>query len=212
MFWKAVTLAARSVRRVANPRWVHRVFGTELGRHVRLHGTCKLTDCTVGDYTYLGGSASVQQAAIGKFCSIGPRFIAGWGVHPVDGVSTAPMFYSTARQNGVTLSRENKVAEHLPITIGNDVFVGANVMIFDGIAVGDGAVIGAGAVVTRDVPPYAIVGGVPARVIRYRFDPERIAALQRIRWWDFPAEQLAAVEQYFDDPDGFIRTFGGITK
>lgn len=207
LLWRAVTTLARAVRRTGNPRWAHRVFGTSIGRPVRLRGVCKLAGCTVGDYTYFGGGASVQHASIGKFCSIGPGLIAGWGLHPTGGVSTAPMFYSTARQNGVSLSLRNKIEEHRPITIGNDVFIGARVMILDGVSVGDGAVIGAGAVVTADVAPYAIVGGVPARLIRYRFSPERIEALGRIRWWEWPVGRLPQVERHFDDVEAFIRAF-----
>lgn len=207
-FWGAVTLFSKVMRRMGNSRWVHtRIFGNTLGRPVKMHGITKITDSRVGDYTYFGGTASVQQAEIGKFCSIGPNFICGWGIHPVDGISTAPMFYSAAKQNGITLSLENKVEEHLPVRIGNDVFIGANVMIMDGVTVGDGAVIGAGAVVTKDVPAYAIVGGVPAKLIRYRFDERQREALAKIAWWNFPADDLKEIERHFRDVEWLIGTY-----
>ena len=117
------------------------------------------------------------------------------------------MFYSTACQNGVSLVREDRFQEHAPVTIGNDVFLGAHVTVMAGVTISDCAVLGAGAIVTKDIPPYAIVGGLPAKVMRYRFGPQQIAALERIRWWDFPEEKLKAVAEQFNDIDGFIDRF-----
>ena len=163
-----------------------------------------LNRTTVGDYTYVMPNSWISMAAIGKFCSIGPWFKCGGGIHPLDGISTAPMFYSTMKQNGMTLSRTNKAVERLPVTIGNDVFVGMNVTILDGVTVGDGAVIGAGCVVSKDVPPYAVVVGNPMRILRYRLPEETIKALQAIAWWDWPAEKLAEVEKHCFDVEGFV--------
>ena len=90
-------------------------------------------------------------------------------------------------------------AEYRPITIGNDVWIGARAMVMDGVEVGDGAIVAANAVVTKDVPPYAIVGGVPAKVIRYRFAPEKIEALQLLQWWSWPLEEICRRMQELND-------------
>jgi acetyltransferase-like isoleucine patch superfamily enzyme len=159
---------------------------------------------SIGDYTYVSRNASISLTRIGKFCSIGPNLSCGHGVHPVDGISTAPMFYSTAKQNGTTLSNYNKVEERKPIHIGNDVFIGMNVTILDGVTIGDGAVIGAGTVVSKDVPSYAIVVGNPMRILRYRFSEEIIEKLLEIAWWDWSIEKLQRVEEHFLDVEGFV--------
>lgn len=163
-----------------------------------------LEETSIGDYTYISTNSCIKKAVIGKFCSIGPNLVCGWGIHPTSGISTAPMFYSTLKQNGMTLSEVDKTEERKPITIGNDVFIGANVTILDGVTIGDGAVIGAGAVVSKDIPPYAIAIGCPIQVARYRFDEEQIDALKRIEWWNFTEEKLKDVERYFFDIDAFI--------
>jgi acetyltransferase-like isoleucine patch superfamily enzyme len=93
-----------------------------------------------------------------------------------------------------------------PITIGHDVWIGRRAMIMSGVTIGNGAVIGAGAVVTRDVAPYSIVGGVPAKLIRFRFEQPTIDALQRIRWWDWPDDDIRSRVDLFDLPaEEFIR-------
>ena len=130
---------------------------------------------------------------IGKYCSIDPNLVCGYGIHPTNGITTSPAFYSTLKQNDMTFSSSDKVIKRKEITIGNDVFIGMNVSILDGINIGDGAVIGAGGVVTKDVPPYAIVAGVPAKIIRYRFDEETIKELLELRWWDLDDETLKAL-------------------
>ena len=159
---------------------------------------------SLGKYSYIAKNCSISNCVIGKFCSIGPNFCCGLGVHPTNGVSTSPMFYSTAGQNGVSLCKNDKVEEFKQTFIGNDVFIGANVTVLDGVTIGDGAVVGAGAVVTKDVPPYAIVAGVPAEVKRYRFDEKTIDTLLKIRWWD-DEKKLPAVEKHFFDIQAFIQ-------
>lgn len=136
----------------------------------------------LGDYSYFAMNAHAANVSIGKFCSIGPNFCCGLGIHPIDGISTSPYFY------------RGKVEEHKHTTIGNDVFIGANVTVLDGVTIGDGAVIGAGAVVTKDIPPYAIAVGVPAKVKKYRFDEETIQKLLEKEWWNGTLEEIAKLK------------------
>ena len=175
-----------------------------LGEHTKVSAPFFIHGTQLGDYSYISKNASINNCEIGKFCSIGPNFCCGLGIHPTDGISTSPMFYSTARQNGMTLCEENKTAESMKTFIGNDVFIGANVTVLDGVRIGDGAVIGAGAVVTKDIPPYAVAVGVPAEVKRYRFDEKTIAELLESRWWDKGIDEFKRVERLFWEPDRFL--------
>lgn len=163
-----------------------------------------LHDVEIGDYSYVAKNSSISHCRIGKFSSIGPNFCCGLGMHPTDGISTSPMFYSTKKQNGYTLCKEDKVSEEAMTHIGNDVFIGANVTILDGVTIGDGAVIGAGAVVVNDIPPYAIAVGVPATVKKYRFGSETIELLQRRQWWNDSADRLSEIERNFWDVSSFL--------
>jgi acetyltransferase-like isoleucine patch superfamily enzyme len=163
-----------------------------------------LNESSVGTYSYISVNSNISYTTIGKFCSIGPNFISGWGIHPTNGISTSPMFYSTLKQNGFTLSKVDKVEEHKKILIGNDVFIGANVIILDGVNIGDGAVIGAGAVVSKNIPAFAIAVGCPIRVIKYRFDQDQIDKLLKIKWWEFSDDELQEVERMFFDINSFI--------
>ena len=173
-------------------------------KHILVYAPYSINETSVGGYTYIARNSHVSKAIIGKFCSIGPNLVCGWGIHPINGISTSPMFYSTMRQNGMTLSDVDKIEERKPIKIGNDVFIGANVTILDGVSIGDGAVIGAGAVVSKDVPPYAVAVGCPIRIIKYRFEENQIRAVRRIEWWNYDEEKLKEVEKYFFNVEGFI--------
>ena len=161
----------------------------------------------VGAYSYVAKNSNITNCSIGKFCSIGPNFCCGLGIHPTNGISTAPMFYSISKVNGSSLSQINRVEESKHTTIGNDVFIGANVTVLDGVTIGDGAVIGAGAVVSKDIPPYAIAVGCPIRIVKYRMSDEQIAAMQRIQWWNWDDDRLQDVERMFEDIDGFIEKY-----
>lgn len=180
---------------------------TKMGRNVKIYRPSHIYYSEIGDYTYISKNATISRVHIGKFCSIGPNILCGWGNHPTNGISTSPMFYSTRRQNGLTLTDKDKIVERQIITIGNDVFIGANVTILDGISIGDGAIIGAGAVVSKDIPAYAIAVGCPIRIIKYRFNDDQIAALKRIQWWNFSEDKLQDVEKLFFDVDEFIKKY-----
>lgn len=147
-----------------------------------------------GSYIAYGSDISGK---IGRFTSIAPHVRCNNGVHPFTYpfVTTAPCFFSVnnfKQQNGSTFADKQLFDEYkyadvdsrYPIIIGNDCWIGENVFIVGGINIGDGAVVLAGAVVTKDIPPYAIVGGVPAKVIKYRYSQEDIDFLLRIKWWD----------------------------
>ena len=182
----------------SNRNWV------DQKRRIFVYGPYSINEAHIGDYSYIAYNSNISNTTIGKFCSIGPNFLCGWGIHPLNGISTAPMFYSTRKQNGITLSKVDKIEERKQIVIGNDVFIGANVTVLDGVTIGDGAVIGAGAVVSKDIPPYAVAVGCPIKIIKYRFDVEKIEALKRIKWCEFDEDRLKEVEQLFFDVNGFI--------
>ncbi|MBB6610340.1 CatB-related O-acetyltransferase [Pontibacter sp. Tf4] len=169
-----------------------------------LYPNYRIINSFIGSYTYVSINSIINNATIGKFCSIGPNLICGWGVHPLNSISTSPMFYSTAKQNGYSLTGENKIEETKPIIIGNDVFIGMNVTILDGVTIGDGAVIGAGSVVSKDIPPYAVAYGNPIKVVKYRFSDSTIKRLLETKWWDWDYNKLKKVEEDFFEVDKFL--------
>lgn len=173
------------------------------GNKVRIDFPFDLRDVTIGDYTYISRNSCISLTEIGKFCSIGPHFFCGWGIHPTDGLSTSPLFYSAKYPD--SFASENKITDRKKITIGNDVFIGANVTVLDGITIGDGAVIGAGAVVSKDIPPYAVAVGSPIQIIKYRFDEETIRKLLEIRWWNFDKNHLNDFLKYNNKTELFLK-------
>ena len=151
----------------------------------------KIKGSKVGAYTYISANTDVENAEIGKYCSISDHSRIGMGSHNLNQISTSPLF--TEKRNAAKSQwvEENKGAAPLKkVYVGNDVLIGSHALILGGVTIGNGAVVGAGAVVTGDVPPYAVVGGVPAKVIKYRFSPEMIERLQEIQWWDWPESVL----------------------
>lgn len=176
---------------------------------------------TIGAFTYLGGRDTVMQhvAMIGRFCSIASNIVAGQAEHPTHLLSTAPTFthpppiwglQDFQARNAPMLEKAQRSAPDSmarridKIRIGNDVWIGEGVFIRRGVTVGDGAVIASRAVVTIDVPPYAIVGGIPAKVIRYRFEPEIVDELLRLQWWAYGLDAVEGAD--FSDVPSALRT------
>jgi acetyltransferase-like isoleucine patch superfamily enzyme len=138
---------------------------------------------------------------IGKYCSIGNGVRFVFGEHRTDGVTTF-----TLRARCLNHPLHAEALSKGDILVGHDVWIGVGAMILSGVKIGNGAIIGAGAVVAKDVPPYSIVGGVPAKVIRMRLSEVQINALEKIQWWNWPLEKVKAnLEYFYGDVDAFIQ-------
>ena len=177
------------------------IFECAFDDHTAVYSNCSLSDVRLGSYSYINEHSSTANVSVGKFSSIGPHFVCGSGGHPTNFISTSPVFYSTRRQCGVSFTETNYFVERHETTVGNDVWIGARVFVKDGVRVGNGALIAAGAVVIRDVPDYALVGGVPAKVIRYRFSEDVIRELLEIKWWEWSEDRLREAQPLMAQPD-----------
>lgn len=174
-------------------------------------------DGRLGYGSYIGQNSTLPKTCIGRFCSLSQNIQLVAGRHPSSKfVSTHPAFFSTLQQSGFSYVNDQKFEEYKYVDdekkyllkIGNDVWIGANVLLLEGITIGDGAIVGAGSVVTKDVSPYSIVAGSPARVIRYRFTEEEIAFLIEYQWWNKDKEWIKTHADLFQDISSFIKAEG----
>lgn len=164
---------------------------------VNLHMPFKL-----GAFSHINGRGClIQNATIGRYCAIATNVKIGNGEHPTNWLSiNSCQFVKNFRKYEQILEKPIQIKEFQPYNhtfIGNDVWIGTNVFIKDGVTIGDGAIIGANSAVTKNVEPYAIVGGAPAKLIRYRFKPEIIEKLQKLKWWEYDISEFGSVD--FDD-------------
>jgi acetyltransferase-like isoleucine patch superfamily enzyme len=182
---------------------LNRLGEYSFGKGTNISSASALAGFSTGNYTHIGGGSSVSctpemPAKVGSWSSFGQHVFIGTREHPVDTASTS--FNLFCEPDGRIADWYEAVKRRGPVTVGSDVWVGIRACILRGVSVGDGAVIGAGAVVTKDVEPYVIVGGVPARPIRRRFSPEVAKQLLEIRWWDWPMDKIRRNARFFTTP------------
>jgi acetyltransferase-like isoleucine patch superfamily enzyme len=178
-----------------------------IGKNVIIKENCRIqSGVFIGDYTFINHSTQIDSNCkrIGKYCSISHGVKIGLGPHPLNFFSTSPVFYEPYR-GFVEEQLYNEFEDKGYTEIGNDVLIGANALILAGVKVGDGAVIGAGSVVTKNVPPYAIVAGNPAKIIKYRFETEVIRKLLQIKWWDKDLKEILKYKDKFNNINEFIK-------
>lgn len=168
----------------------------------------------IGRCSYIGARSSIG-GIIGRFTSIGTDVKTIPYNHAFESpfVSTCPTFYSILGQNGLVLTDRNLINETKtvdgkhPVKIGNDCWIGSYAIIMGGVTIGDGAVVASGAIVTKDVPPFAIVGGIPAKVIRYRYAQDTINSLMQIKWWNRDLQWIKDNAGLFAEIDEFIKKY-----
>jgi acetyltransferase-like isoleucine patch superfamily enzyme len=173
---------------------------------VKVHDDVRFVNSCIGKYNYFAGKSVISNCTMGRYCSIAQGVVIGLYIHPSKVmVSTHPAFYSTLKQSSAFYADSDYFKESDNIIIGNDVWIGQNALIKDGVKIGDGAIIGAGAVVVKDVAPYEVVGGVPAKHIRCRFSDDVIRLLLDFKWWDKNDSWLRDNWKSFLNIEDFIR-------
>jgi acetyltransferase-like isoleucine patch superfamily enzyme len=158
-----------------------------------------------GEYSFCGYDCFFINCDIGRFCSIASRVVVGGARHPMEYVSTSPVFLSHKESIKKKFSKHDYYWEPKTV-IGHDVWIGEGVFIKGGVTIGIGAVIGMGSVVTKDVQPYAIYAGNPARLIRYRFADDVVSGLLKSKWWESSVDELHSISALFSDPVAFLKS------
>jgi acetyltransferase-like isoleucine patch superfamily enzyme len=170
-----------------------------------LFNDVQIINSTVGKHTYFQKRTTVVNTDLGRFCSIASNVSIGPGVHKTDSVSTHPAFYLNNTPLVKTFVSTDLFESSKKTIIGNDVWIGEGVVVLDGIKIETGSIIAAGAVVTKDIEPYTIVGGVPAKFIKHRFAPETIDVLLKSEWWNYPEEWFEKNFELMNDNSSFLQ-------
>lgn len=176
------------------------VYNCDFEGNNSLYGVGRISNSSLGYMSYCQTNSIISNAKIGRYCSIGPGVMIALGEHPINFLSTHQFFYSN--YNNFSNRKNNAIVfnEHRKVSIGNDVWIGANCYIKDGVTIGNGAIIATGSVVVANVEAYSIMGGVPAKLIKYRFDKEIIALIVESEWWNLSQNTLNKVADHFMYP------------
>jgi virginiamycin A acetyltransferase len=181
----------------------YQIIESNFGRNCRIGAPNYIAKSDLGDFSYVEPYCRISDTKVGKFCSIAAYSVLGPPDHPLERVSTHPAFFLRIPEYGYNFDVE-EFQDTAPTIIGNDVWIGSMAVIKRGIQIGNGAVVGAGAVVTKNVPPYSIVAGAPARIVRYRFKPELIEKIMASEWWDRDERWLRKYAPHFANSAAFV--------
>lgn len=185
------------------------VINSRIHKTAMINSGATIVDCTIGRYTYTCYDDEIVNCEIGQFCSISDEVVIGGAEHPIEWVSTSPVFQNVKHAGPKKRFSKHDFEGIARTHIGNDVWIGRKAIVKAGVNIGDGAVVGSGAVVTKDVPPYAIVVGMPAKIIKYRFDENTIAKLLKTRWWDLSDEEIEKRANNITNVHLFLKEFEG---
>ena len=182
------------------------ISSSSLGRSVKLFKDVTVIDSRIGDFTYVQSGAVINNAVVGRYCSIAAGVTIGGGEHPLYFLGTSPVFFdSTCPLPDSFVDKNNYGKAYVSQTvIQADVWIGQNAIIRSGVVIGVGSVIGAGAVVVKDVEPYSVVGGVPAKHIKFRFPLEVRSRLCGSQWWEVSPDLIRECNDCFSNPAQFL--------
>jgi len=170
----------------------------------KVESGCNIVNVQMDRYSFCGYDCEITNCEIGSFCSIANNVIIGGGMHPMDWISMSPVFYEGRDSVKKKFYEHKREATKMTI-IEHDVWIGEGAIIKQGVTIGTGAVIGMGSVVTRNVEPFCVVAGTPARFIRKRFSDDVITRILESQWWHLPEFKLKELGQFFNRPEEFLR-------
>ena len=179
------------------------VKNSTIDRSAKVESGSSVVNSSMERHTFCGYDCDISHCEIGSFTSIANDVVIGGGMHPMDWVSMSPVFYAGRDSVNAKFSEHEREAVKKTV-IGHDVWIGRNALISQGVKIGHGAVVGMGSVVTKDVEPYSVVAGTPARLIGYRFDEELRKKLLKSEWWAMDEASIRKYAYLFTDPEAFL--------
>ena len=181
------------------------VINSKIHKTARINSGATIVGSTIGRYSYTGSDDEIVNCEIGQFCSISDEVMIGGAEHPIEWVSTSPVFQNVKHSGPKKRFAKFDFDGVKRSFIGSDVWIGKRVIVKAGVTIGDGAVVGAGSVVTKDVPPYAVVAGVPAKIIKYRFDEDTIEKMLNSKWWELSDDDIQHYAYLIKNPEEFLK-------
>lgn len=180
------------------------IRGCNIKKTAKIGDGCTISGCVIGEYSYVGDHTNMSNVKVGNYTSISSYCGIGGGGHPLEWVSTSPVFNNSRSILRVNFSH-NQYNPYKETVIGNDVWIGTHSLIKSGVTIGDGAVIGMGSVVTKDVGPYEIWAGNPAKLIRKRFNDNTTEIIKSSRWWRWDEKKIQELADKFNSTEEFIK-------